>query len=180
MTRETAGANWSGMMMPMPKQTHMVAAVLVLLATVPLASARAEVIRDDKAKVTLTLPESWTQKVVGKALSIDDPAREVNFTIVMVDAADLKQAAAKAATMLQKMTTRLKLTKGKRLSLGGMAAMGFQGTAQLGKKAIKIALLVTVTPANKGMLVIGLAEAAKYKAHKAEVDGFLASIAPIK
>jgi len=153
----------------------------ILAASIALSStAAAETIDDQSSRVTLEVPAGWTHRPVNSALSIDEPAKEVNFTIVVVDAADLKQAAANAAGMLKKITSKLKLDRGKKLDLNGMAAMGFKGTAMLGPKPIKIALIVAVTPANKGLLVIGLADAARFKNHKKQVDAFLASIAPLR
>src|SRR5688500_9179989 len=130
----------------MTPRAAVIGILLALVLDLGTGSAGAEPINDTNARVTLEVPEGWTHRPVNGALSIDEPNKQVNFTIVMVEAPDLKQAAAKAAGMLKKLTTKLKLDKGRKLSLGGMAGMGFKGSAVLGKKPITIALLVAVTP----------------------------------
>ena len=153
-----------------------VAALCILgLATV----ASAETITLDLTKVTVDVPEGWTQKDVGNnTRSLDDPNKQVNIAIIGTEGQNLLTVVTNVTAMLKKMMPKLKLDKGKKAAINGMTGKVFAGSGVYGPKPVKVGLVVLETPDHHGLMVVTIAEAAKAKANAKAVAGILASLKP--
>jgi hypothetical protein len=142
--------------------------------------ASAEQINYDTQKVSLTVPDGWSHADAGNGvLSILDPNKEVAITILGTEPVDAKAVGANVTGILNKMVTKLKIDKGKKANVHGLAGTQFKGTAQFGPKPVTLVIYSLAAPTGKRLLVISLAETKKVKGHAKDITATLESMAPI-
>jgi len=130
--------------------------------------------------VSIDIPKSWKKTGSGASVAISDPKEEAVLMLITSEGADMKKAGDALDAQLAQAMKDIKWGPQKEVTHNGMKGIAIKGTATVNGKAVDIASLILVTPTKKGLFVVGAVQSDKLAAHRAEVDGIVASIKPLK
>jgi len=155
----------------------MLAALLVLAP-----AAFAEVRTHSGAKVSIDIPKEWKQKVDGDKLMMIEPKGDVLVAMRVLDATELKAAAAKVDATVADLVFDLTWQQQQQRNVNGLNAITIDGTGKLKSNGIAVNVMAAIvaTPTNKLMLVLVIADSSKLQAHAGELKSILSSIGPAK
>jgi hypothetical protein len=155
--------------------------ILVIAAIIAaVAPAYAEVFPNKEAGVSIDIPKDWKKTGSGSSVAISDPKEEAVLMLITSEGADMKKAGDALDAQLAKVMKDIKWSPQKEITHNTMKGIAIKGTAKINDKAVDIAALILVTPTKKGLFVVGAVQSNKLAAHKAEVDGIVNSIKPLK
>lgn len=135
--------------------------------------------------ITVSTPDSWKTQANGDAkgaglvtINADQSAAVI---ITVTSAKDLKKAQKMLKKSLAPYLTKPKMGKGKTIDLNGLKGFEFDGKAKAKDtgKDVGVLIMLLETPTHKALLLIGLAEADKFDANKADLMSIIQSIKPL-
>ncbi len=132
------------------------------------------------ARVRFTTPAGWISKPTDTGLLTQDRANDTAVAFTAVEDGAVGQASKMVGRRLAGMIDNLKVTKEERLTINGMPAVAVEGDGW--RKGVNIDWVVVVvnTPSpTNDLMAVAIAEDAKLAAHRDEIRGIFASIAPM-
>jgi predicted Zn-dependent protease len=141
----------------------------------------AETLLHKPSGIQFWVPDDWkTEDAGGAQLTTTDPKQEVGLLFSVSDAKDTKAALAAIDKLIAEHATDVKAGAPKKTKLNGMDASVIDATGKMEGKDVELSVLIVKTPSKKFLVVLGMLETAKHKAHEANLVKILASIKPKK
>ncbi len=163
----------------MKKITGLVIMLFVLALT--FGSAFAATYPHKEGKVEITIPDSWKVTAEGDGMRAevkgDTDADNLTIDFELVKADDLEKSLVEAEKWITKELGVIKSEKTAEIELNGMKTYVEDFTAQEGKMAVSIALILT--PANKFLCLYYFATPEAEKKHEKVITGIIQSIKPL-
>ncbi len=151
----------------------------IAVALLAAGQAWAKVHTHVEAKISVDVPKSWKVDLEEDVMVIHDQKQEIAFLLVVLDAKDLDDATKELDEEVGKTVKNLKWDgDAQETKLNGMDAVSVDGKGNVEGTSVDVGVLIVSTPAKKFLLVLGLVQSDKLKAHEKEVERFLKSIRP--
>lgn len=161
---------------------HLLLSLAVLLVCAVATPATAGTRNHQGAHVTFWIPDSWSVEGSGgdegKQLTASDPKGEVALLFQLNDRKDMKAALAALDGVIAQVATDVKMGAPQKIDLNGMEASVVDAKGTAGGKPVELSVLIVKAPGKKFLLVFGVVETARKKAHEAELTKILMSLKP--
>lgn len=154
--------------------------VFLVTLLVAGAGALAEVKTHPTAKVSIDVPKEWKQNADGDKMMVIDPKGDVLVAMRVLEATELKAAAAKVDSVVSDLVFDLSWEGKQERNVNGLPAVTIDGTGKLKANAtpVNVMAAIVATPSKKLMLLLVLADSTKLQAHAGELKSILGSIRP--
>lgn len=156
-------------------------AILIYALVLSVSFASAEKHSHPGGKVEIDIPGTWKVEKRDSMLVGRSKDDAVGLVFWIVDSPNVDQAVAKLDKALAGKITDWKWPKKpQKTVLNGMKGIKNVGTAKANGKDAHVMVAVLGTPTKKGVIVVGVIDAAKVTEHKAELENIFASLKPMK
>ncbi|MCO4770069.1 MAG: hypothetical protein KDA24_08580 [Deltaproteobacteria bacterium] len=155
------------------------AASLCLLLSLAAGSAFAETLTHEPAKVEVDVPDGWTSATEDDALTVESPDGAVLLLFQILDEDELDEALDEVDKEVGKVIRDFDGKKPESGKVNGMDAVAIEGTGRIEDVKVEVGLALLATPADKVLLVLGLAPTAEYRTNEKAIDAMVASIRPV-
>lgn len=143
--------------------------------------AYADAFVNKTAGLSLEFPKGWQVQPQGDQVVVAaDPKDEAAVLMVTVEATDTKKVGDAMDAQLAKTMKDVKWGPQEKVTVAGSSAVALKGSATMDGKPLKLGVVILTTAKKKGVFLLGFVMADKEKAHKAELDGVIASVKAVK
>ena len=155
-------------------------AAITLALLVPLCG-QARTYKDDKAKVSVDIPDNWKVEAEEDLLSASAPDDSIGLVFLVMPAEAVDKALEELDKELSKMMTDMK-PKGEaeEIKLNGMEGISIDGTGKVDGAKVEFGLMLLETKNGKIVMVLGFAQAGTWKKNEAAVAGIFKSLKPTR
>jgi len=148
------------------------------LILVFFGGASAKSISEPNAKVQISYPSGWIEKISGNVFQIDAPSADATITFRTLEAVELQKAITETRKIITEQFGEIKSVSNSEMPINGMYAYVEDATDSTGE--LKISVFVVMTPSGKALLGTYAATSAADKYYEEELLWIIQSIRPLE
>lgn len=161
----------------MIKKVVLVFAALALIIAF-CGDAAAKSISEPNAKVVISYPSGWKEKIAGDVFQIDAPTGDATITFRTLEASDLPKAVAQTQKIISEQFGQIKSVSQSEMPLNGMYSYVEDATDASGE--LKISIFIVITPSGKALLGTYAATLEADRFYEEELLWIIQSIRPLE